>query len=64
MLNLIKKGGAVKMNRDDIEEVREELYQSINNCIYLCNEDVIEISERLDKLIMAEYITLQLKYYR
>ena len=43
------------MSRDDIEEVREELYQSISHCICLCNENVIEISERLDKLIIEEY---------
>jgi hypothetical protein len=43
------------MKRDDLEEVREELYKSINNGLCLCDEDVIEISERLDKLIIEEY---------
>jgi len=43
------------MSGDDIEEVREELYQSISHCGSLCNENVIEISERLDMLILEEY---------
>jgi NTP pyrophosphatase (non-canonical NTP hydrolase) len=43
------------MDGDDLEDVREELYESINKCICLCNENVIEISERLDKLIMEQY---------
>ncbi|MFT5875548.1 MAG: NTP pyrophosphatase (non-canonical NTP hydrolase) [Clostridium sp.] len=50
-----KKGGAVKMDGNKLEDLREELYESINKCICLCNENVIEISERLDKLIIEEY---------
>jgi hypothetical protein len=43
------------MNKDDLEKVREELYKLINNGAFLCNESVIEISERLDELIIKEY---------
>ncbi|HEY8893152.1 MAG TPA: Spo0E family sporulation regulatory protein-aspartic acid phosphatase [Clostridium sp.] len=43
------------MNIDDLEEVREELYKLINNGMCLCNENVVEISERLDKLIIEKY---------
>ena len=43
------------MNKDELEEVREELYKSINNGICLYNENVVEISERLDKLIIEQY---------
>jgi hypothetical protein len=43
------------MNKDDLEEVREELYKLINNGMKLCNDNVVEISERLDKLIIEEY---------
>lgn len=43
------------MNRDDLEEVRNELYESINKDMCLCNENVIKNSERLDKLIIEEY---------
>ena len=42
------------MNRD-LEEVREELYEFINNRTCLSSKSVIEISERLDKLIVEEY---------
>ncbi|MGV8981788.1 Spo0E family sporulation regulatory protein-aspartic acid phosphatase [Clostridium sp.] len=42
------------MNKE-LEEVREELYEFISNCTCLSSEDVIEISERLDKLIIEEY---------
>ena len=50
-----KKGGSIKMIRDELEELREELYKSINNGICLCNENVVKISERLDKLIIEQY---------
>ena len=43
------------MNRDDLEVVREELYKLINNGMSLYNENVVEISEQLDKLIIEEY---------
>jgi hypothetical protein len=43
------------MDRDDLEEVREELYKLINNGMHLYNENVVKISERLDKLIIEEY---------
>ena len=49
-----KKGGEVKVNKD-LEEVREELYEIIKNCTCLSSKNVIEISERLDKLIIEEY---------
>ena len=43
------------MDGDDLEDLREELYESINKCICLCSENVIEISERLDRLIIEQY---------
>ena len=43
------------MDRDELEEVREELYRFINNDMCLYNENVVEISERLDKLIIKQY---------
>ena len=43
------------MNQDELEQTREELYKSINNGICLYNESVVEISERLDKLIIEQY---------
>ncbi len=52
---VMKKGGSVIMIRDELEEVKEELYKSINNGTCLCNENVVEISERLDKLIIEQY---------
>lgn len=42
------------MNRK-LEEAREELYESINNSLCLSNVNVIELSERLDRLIIEEY---------
>ena len=43
------------MNTDELEKVREELNKSISNGICLYNENVVEISERLDKLIIKQY---------
>ena len=43
------------MNRNKLEELREELYKLINEGICLYNENVVEVSEELDKLIIEEY---------
>lgn len=43
------------MNVDKLEEIREELYKSISNGICLYNENAVEISQRLDKLIVEHY---------
>lgn len=39
----------------DLEELREELYEFINDCTCLSSENIIEVSQRLDKLIVEEY---------
>ena len=43
------------MDRNKLEELREELYKLINEDICLYNENVVEVSEQLDKLIIEEY---------
>lgn len=40
------------MDRNKLEQLREELYKLINDDICLYNENVVEISERLDKVII------------
>ena len=49
---LIIKGGEINMDRNKLEELREELYKVINKDVCLCNKNVVEISEKLDKKIM------------
>lgn len=43
------------MNENKVEKLREDLHKLIeqNTCLY--NDNVVEVSEELDKLIIEEY---------